>query len=923
VGTVRSKMIICRHKYDCFWLDPKENNGVDIKSTAYPSTEFLVKSLDSLGNLFGLDDKLSGEIYQGYDPKELDQNVPAFSWIIEALPILKERIPGFDDAPDVSNRNDINGSLLKTFIIENKSTPEKIRKESLQVLVDKDGVIFHRISCVVADSLKDAAILANNMTDRADTKCERLFSAEFFHYIGSKMDLEKFDDKVRPVGFNKLKFRWDMDLSDPFYYKSNILSEQNEIIPDETLKEYSNICLTVSEFLNKICNLMINKSKVHYEDKILRKNVKEISDTLKEYEIRIERIKENLKSTFSPTIPPTDFYTILGFYEKAENGTCIINTLVNTCKVNKKHFKNMSEYYLKFDDRFDKWAKDSMADLDTTMTNIQTNVMHLRDRINIIKNNIELLITMGTHDISLYYSSELIVDKNQTDSGSTFSPMIDVISNDQSKGFKIFRPMSIKDANFDNLTRHYLEALYLLSENDLEFIVNELTKPDRFLAFAKQFPQGELECLGIGKFLNEYEGEEKPDTTEFLKKINCIRWDKNKRCQLKKILKHDETEPGNEDYQRWVSINSMVSLFEAMCTLFKDPKHHAKAIENKKDKKKYFLMIAGLLCFKTDRCEKAQKYFSEAIVLAHKENKFDWAFSVAQIAGLCENSANPPEEKKGKLSNKDIPFRTKLASYFLDVFDLQKAIDITRSPDKLKTTGKKSSRNKPKSKFFKCKVSIRTLLFSTSALILFFLIFSSYLIYNNGSKNAVNEFVSRFYAFTWIITSIGAPVTLFVGIRRTWRKRAGKLVPQILYPKYLSVITITVITFSFSGKLIVSLASQINWPIISIFGILCILTPVIYLGFKWNKIIDERIERFKRIVNFLSLMFLEACTLSSICMLIYGPTFENKNPQYIIDLYQSKWLYFSPIFILLASLVAVLFGVVFKEMLGPTGPESD
>ncbi len=930
---IKKKMIICRHKYDSFWFDPNENKVDNVKNTNSLAIEFLIKSLDCMSNLSGVGDKLNGEIYQGYDPKKLDQNVTAFRWLIDALIILKERIPDFDDVPDISIRTDMDGDLLKTFIVENKNFSEILRKESLEVLVDKDVVSFHRISCFVTDSLSDEEILLNkNFSIKNDSEFDKLFTAEFIHYIGSKVDFEKLNLQVREIKFKNLIFHWDMYLplsdSDLFYYKSNVISEKNDLVMDNGLMQCKDIFLTVSSFLNKICNLLISKSKVHYEAKILKESFEESKYLLNQYEIRIEKIKEALKSTFSPTIPPSDFYAILKFYDDVETQKYQINILVNTCIVNKKYFKYMSQYYLKFNERFDSWAIDCIAFLDKTMDILQTNVMILRDKISHINNNIKVLITMGTHEISLHYASELI-GSDQKEIGSPFSPMIDLISKDKSQRFIIYRPRSIRDINYDNLLQHYSEALLLKSKTELEFIIEEVTASDRELVFSSQFLLEELECLEIGKFLNEY--KESFDASVSLKILNCNVWDKTKRCKLEKIYRNEAREPENMKDQKWITINSMIAFFESLCTLFDNPKTHVNTVKDKINKKKYLLFITGLLCLKADQCEKAQKFFNDAIVLAHKENKYDWAFSVAQIAGLCESCTDisrgnikkklknehaetniKPYEFTDMQTNKDSPFRTKLASNFLDVFDLQKAIDITRYPDESKRW------------FHIFRIKIRSLLLLVTILTLSSLIVSSYLLYNSVIPNTTVT-LNLISIITWSIAIIGAPITLFLG---TMRKKAGKLLPEILYPKYLSVITLTVISFSFSGNLILSLSSQGKWVSILVFGIICIFFPAIYLRFKWNTIINDmnRKERRRRILDFLSLSFLEACSLSAVCMFIYGPTFKINNQssqQYIHDVFQMGIFYFSPIFILLASLVAVLLGIVFKDILNPVGTYSN
>jgi len=367
----------------------------------------------------------------------------------------------------------------------------------------------------------------------------------------------------------------------------------------------------------------------------------------------------------------------------------------------------------------------------------------------------------------------------------------------------------------------------------------------------------------------------------------------------------------SDDYhdQYFVGVKSMIAFFEALCRLFDEPRHHIGFTESLpyQDKRRHLLFIIGMLCLKIGYCKKARSFFNDAVQLGHKKNKFDWAFTVSQIAVECEACVRKPMDNKQfpqgtlKPKKRKNPLRTQLVSNFLDVLDLPKAVSIAREPNKVTPLPQETGSR------------IRTWLWAMTLMVITGFLVSSYMIYNHEKYSPTT--ISLVTSISWIIAFIAAPASLLGG--GALGKMSGKLFPHILYPKNLAAITITVVSFSFSNDLITLLIFKNKLPLLIILGAISLILPVFYLNSRFERFVWSGKTRLTRIFDFLNISFLEASTLSALCMSLYGPTFDNIPSKFIFKIHNLDWLYISPLFMLLATLAAVLFGTVVKNMFTP------
>ena len=932
------------HRFYCFILKSSENDELDKANFRKNVSVFLYDALEYFSNL---SKSKKGYINTGYDPVTLNDNTPVYRWTKNIINESKEKYKNdFDnETADIDKDKKVDDKQFSAFFWEFEPQDDHnwILRPVIQVIIGLDTILF-RFSFNVDKEILDLASLKKSYDELSSSrwsyKTENAgvdFLQDIFHLSANEKYLKflsayelfavKYKDyklKIGPLDVyiddqNKTKKSLNPELFVWKYPDTYFIDENQPSL--ENIVQYQ---FDSSEFLKEYMGIQISRQKISTEfEQTKTQAFKDIEADILKISKWIKEKRKELENTFTPFISKYDFSYANEKRIDLSKNLSRLNDLFNTARVNNNHYLRECDRYFFSNNRI---IASQKRQLGKYIDDLSTLKIRLTNNIQNTQSEIDLLLLLGTQEISLDYASELIVSENQSNFYSSFTPMIAMPLNDSSKGFKIYRPENIKDARFESLARHYLEALYLLPDNGITALIEQIFNPQCKFYFS--YTSGSNKEIPIGKWFNKC--EDKFDAGKFLKELNCIKFDIPGKCGLEKISKaSDQTEQKDDRSPKWIGINSMISFFEAICSLFNTPKHHSEILKNTPlyEKKRQFLFITGLLWVKVGNCEKARQYFEESILLAHKEQKFDWAFSVAKIASLCESCVNFSNKNKKKVTpiehiepvenkntcndktfNQENTFRTKLASYFLDVFDIQNAIDITRTPALTEA------------RLFKRRTRMQVILFSITTLIFFCLIYSSVVIYNDGDPNNSSHYISRICTITWVFTFIGAPVIFTIG---TWRKKSGNLFPQILYPKYLSVITVTIITFLFSGKLIVSLTWPMKLPIIIIAGIIITLIPAIYLCFKWDTLIKDRKAKFSRILDFLSLTFLEACTLSAISMFIYGATFENKDSRYIINLGKNGWLYFSPIFILLASLVAVLFGIVFKDMLGPTGPESN
>jgi hypothetical protein len=942
-------MILSLHRYFCFFL---------IKGTESESFEVAAKFLDDTLSYYSkLSRNQNGYINTGYDPGSLDIQIPAQRWLKSIINKMKEDYgEKFDAEPEeVDKHREIKEQQFPAFFWEFESIEKKdgILEPTIQILTSNDVIVF-RLSVNVEgyagnlDTLKELLLnLEGNVWNYKTGKALAPYTVQFFQISSDRENLRFLESlNFQPVKFGgsnkKYNIKWGMIREKKHIesdYADSIVCEYpgNDLIVDDP-KEKMKFQRETADFLNRFIGLYISEEKIENEaTQVSSEDFKEVESTIEKEFTWIKNKLEEQTRSFAGSLSQNDFYIAQKKRVAAGKKLSFLNDFFNTAFVNYNHYRRESEKYFYSDDVI---IAGHIRRLGTRIDNLHTSHMRLSNKTRIIQDELDLLLLLGTREISINHASDLITLDQKKNDSQNFCPIMENGKENDTQKFTVFRPKDIKNAKFDSLTKHYREALYSLPGDKLKAFLEEILYPNRELEllFSNPLKEGDkvLERIEIGKL--PHKCKEDFDAAKFLKEINCDRLYKTEKCNFEGISEiRDETENTDDRSQIWISLNSMISFFEALCKLFDTPKHHINALEEFQAKKKHILFITGMLCLKANHCEKAKKFFSEAILLAHKENKFPWAFSIAQIASLCEScphSANKKEEEgekgdkggrtevredfkatkdkaqasKDKVPNKENPFRTQLASYFLDVLDLPKAIAITRSP------------GKPGIKLHKYNNTIRFWLLTMVTLVVSGLVFSSVLIYYNANISSDISIVPWIYVSTWIIALIGAPVSLLVG---AVRKGCGNLFPQVLFPKYLSVITLTVITFSFSGKLVVYLSSQMRVPIIIVLCLICILGPAFYLGGKFKIIIKDTKERCQRIRNFLFVSFLEACTLSAVCMFLYGHTFENQDPKFIHQLFQSDLFYFSPIFILLASLVAVLLGIVFKDMLNPVGPDAD
>jgi hypothetical protein len=945
------EMIVSLNRYFCFWLTSERDSDNN-------ATLFLREVLNHLKVMEqkGICNIGIRGIEKNYTPQKIEQKHPGFKWLQARLNEIKQNDKKFDYTP--SKKQDIkivDRAVFPAFLWILEPDQDTALESIFQVLIGMDIVLFRfRFSLNVSSDSFSSTLKQLEKNDFAfSVKSEgELFAAKFKQITAEEDELKKVNlnnKDLRPVKYKSYDIKYEINPVCPDEGRQyegmmicNYFKDSNNSIDELKLHKES------GNFLNSMmCLMLINGGKISFEYNDAYFAFPEIKEKLLKMGDDVGNIKKEIERIFSPSLSHQDFLRLQQYQLEINRKLSQFNELINTCLVNKNQFRDLADTFF-YEDNI--WVKNCEIKLGRLIDRLRTLQMRLSYHAASIRDSIELLMEIGTIEISLNYASELITFNGKIDKNGGFHPMLEPDSPEgyiDPGNFTIFRPIRIHNAKFESLSRHYLEALYQNPKNILKMIIDTILSPQRELELRFSNPSTNiiLGKINIGKLLGGKNGT--INVQDILKAMHCYHIGNNngnnkQKCQFTQISTEeiDPLDAEADRYQYWVGVNSMISFFEALCTLYDSPRHHVsllreKAKRNNRDEtyqelKKRLLFITGLLCLKVNYCEKARKYLGEAILLAHKENTFDWAFSVAQIASLCEScthSANKNEEKKekgdkdghaevkednhttkDKSSGKDNSFRTRLASYFLEVLDLPKAIAITRSPGKSKI------------KLHKYNNTIRIWLLTVVILVVSGLLLSSYFIYKNGNKNIDNITVSLVCTITWIIALIGAPISLMGG---AWRKRAGKLFPQLLYPKYLSVITLTVITFSFSGKLIVSVASQIRISIIIVLGIISIVIPALYLGGKFKTIIKDKKERRRRIFDFLCITFLEACTLSAFCMFLYGPTFENKDPKFIHHLFQSDVFYFFPIFMILASLVAVLLGIVYKDMLNPVGTDAD
>ena len=521
--------------------------------------------------------------------------------------------------------------------------------------------------------------------------------------------------------------------------------------------------------------------------------------------------------------------------------------------------------------------------------------------------------------------------------------------------FTVLRPQLLEPQGLDNLTDHYAAALRncppgqflrliddLLSQGSTIHLSNEIDDPRHVapLRIDLLFPDG---CLGTApQVANVKEKLWHPGDEEADKENNGK---KNKFCSFHQIYMSLDpaksgavdppTEIQNLNQQHWVAMMSLLSLLDGLArVLRRPPQQHAVVLGGNRGYLVRFLVLAGVLRAIAGHRELAKARLREAVDAAMESDDFAWALCAAQLAQVYEQwddghpdrRSLPGAKTNRRETEQRHAWRRDLTSAFLKVFDLPSAVAIARV-----RTGPDDAPFAPRS--LRISWCLRAPALFLMVLMLMPAMIRPGLEPVQGSqvKAPVTAAVKardvadlievptaaqRTLAYTTLAAGVVLlPLAILAG---AWGSLRG-LSLQILYPQLFGAITIALVAFLSGLDTIHALCEASSLAkgiliVVSLAGAWGYLSWEIIHFYPWRASLG-------RVLDLMSLAFLEACLLGSLFVAVFGAELSS--------LPGSAWwiyaqpgsdgvlFYASPLNTLMVASCFLFIGIVIRLMFEP------